>query len=58
MNVLKLTDKELGLLVHLIRREARLIGYDTIYHEYNKKIWPSRLKGMQTIVRKLNAARD
>jgi hypothetical protein len=60
-----MTRAELGMLRKLVQTEMALMGYTSKsrypdrlagrYHPKNKHIWPSRLKKLATLERKLNA---
>ncbi len=53
MKKIYLTDAQIVTLRVLLRDEAERIGYPNIYDEDNKKQWPSRLKRLHTINKKL-----
>lgn len=52
---LSLTDVK--LLQSCIRKEAKALGYGTTYVWWERKNWPSRLKRIGTVARKLGNAR-
>lgn len=49
-----LTDGQKHILLALIRKEARTLGYGQEWHEDNRPEWPKRLKEMRIIAGKLN----
>jgi hypothetical protein len=53
-----LTDDEIGMLLNLVRDDARLLGFGTAYTDQNKKDWPRRLKKLLTIANKLGRERE
>ena len=52
-----LTDKQIGTLLNLLRKEAKTLGWDEKYHDYNKSEWPARLKQLSRITMVLWAMR-
>jgi len=48
-----LTRDQKMLLLTLVRRDARDIGYGTKYTSPDESNWPQRLKTLRTIARKL-----
>lgn len=52
-----LTDKEIGLLLALVRKEAAYHGYGSLYFSDDRSNWPNRLKVMARIASKLQEMR-
>lgn len=48
-----LTRGQLHMLLHLVRKEAREIGYGTTYSSFDERTWPRRLKQLELLARKL-----
>lgn len=55
---MNLTDKELGMIRALVRREAHELGYGTTYFSSGRRWWPRRLKDLTALIRKLNHELD
>lgn len=53
----ELTDKQIGTLLNLVRKEARSLGWGDMYHDANKPKWPARLKQLNSIAETLWAMR-
>ena len=53
----ELSDTQIGVLLELVRKDARRHGYGHMWHADNKSLWPNRLKALTPIARKLIRAR-
>jgi hypothetical protein len=53
MKKVYLTDRQIVVLKEVLRKEAKTLGYPHMYDEYNRHRWPSRLKNLRTISKKL-----
>ena len=53
-----LTDEQLRILIHLVRREVRYEGYGSAWFSDNRSCWPRRLKRLHVIARKLNNMKE
>lgn len=58
-----LTRSDMALLRELVRRDARRVGYGTMYHgddgqSGGPQEWPPRLKALRRVIRKLMDTSD
>ena len=49
----ELTNGQRNILLAMVRREARSLGYGNEYDYYNHAKWPRRLKQLDRVARKL-----
>lgn len=53
----KLTNRDIGTLLQLVRNEAQAEGYGKLWFADERPLWPKRLKHLGSIARKLRNMR-
>ena len=53
MYTVHLTNTQRGHLRKLLIEEAKELGYGTKYNEWNRDKWPTKLKNLSTLAKKL-----